>query len=58
LGAEEVSLFAREGRIRVNRSIKITRHNMLNQSGELNVLSFAFWQLDPVMQNVVRYPVH
>lgn len=58
LGSQEVSFLARERRVRVNGRIQISCQDMLDEPSKANVLWLAFWQLNPVVQNVISYPEH
>jgi|APCry1669190327_1035288.scaffolds.fasta_scaffold199604_1 hypothetical protein len=51
-----MSFLAREWRIRINTSIKITRHNVFDHSSEDNVVRFAVRQLDPIINQTISYP--
>jgi hypothetical protein len=53
-----VSLFAREGRIAIDDCVQVACKDVLDKSRNLDVLRLDVWQLDPVLQGVVRDPVH
>ena len=53
-----MSLLTRERWVRVDRSVEVSGHDVLDQSSEANVLGFTFRQLNPVTQEVVRNPVN
>lgn len=49
LGTEEMSLLTREGWVRVDLSVKVAGHDMLDQTGKSDLIRFAFRQLNPVV---------
>jgi hypothetical protein len=58
LGTEEMSLLTRERWVRVDLSVEVTSHDMLDQTGKSDILRLAFGQLNPIVQEVVSDPVY
>ena len=55
-GAEQVAFLAVEMRVRVQVGVQVTRERVLDETRLLDVLRAAVWQLDPVVEQVVRDP--
>lgn len=58
LSSKEMSFLAWERWVWVNCSIKVSSQYMLYQASKTNIFWLTFWQLNPIMENVISYPVH
>ncbi len=57
LCSQEVALLAGIRRIRVDLGIQVTGEDVLDLAGSNDVLGLRVRKLNPVVQEVVRYPV-
>jgi len=53
-----VALLAGEGRVRVDLSVEVARHHVLNAAREYDVLWLDVGQLNPIVEQVVSDPEH
>ena len=53
-----MTLLALESWVALDRRIEVSRENVLDHPGHDDVLWFAVWQLDPVIEQVVGHPEH
>lgn len=58
LGSEQVSLLTRELGVSLNFSAQVSSKNVLDLHGGGNVLRFAIGKLNPVVKEVISYPVN
>ena len=58
LSSQEMSLFARERRYTLDSGIEVSSQHLLDRARCLNVSGLAFWQLDPVLIELIAYPEH
>ena len=54
--SEQMSLFTSESRVRVDGGVQITREDVLDLTGLLDVIGAAVWKLDPIGKKVVGNP--
>ena len=55
-GTKQVSLFAAKGRVGVDLSVQVSTEYMLDLSSLSDMNRSAVWQLDPVIEQVIRNP--